>query len=438
MTALPPLPAVQLALRQATELLAGELAQPGTASPNWSDFEWSMARAAAVVQGITPLLADVLRWRGPPEWEEFVSQQRLHTLLRQRRIAALMAGIDEQARRAGIAIVPLKGMALHRLGLYSAGQRPMADIDLLVQQRDELRTTQLLEAMDYRETFLTWKNRILEPPATAIAVPAIGAARCGEHALAPIKIELHTRVAERLPLQTVDVSDRVFPRDPQAGMNGYPSASALLAHLLLHAAGNMVGRKLRLIQLHDIALLAARMDQDEWAQLTGCCADPRASWWAVPPLELVARYYPAAIPGAVLAALRPHCPRSLRAVSQRESLSDVSYARLRFDAFPGLAWSTSVPAKLSYILARIRPSREQLAMRASCRTDEWAVGTAWTQMSHGRRMLRWLLKRPPRPPAMHAVYAVLEDRAIRAAPRPPRADESPDAARMPERRIDAG
>jgi len=40
---------MELALRQATELFAAELAEPGTVRPRWSEFEWRMARAAAVL-----------------------------------------------------------------------------------------------------------------------------------------------------------------------------------------------------------------------------------------------------------------------------------------------------------------------------------------------------------------------------------------------------
>jgi len=48
---------VQSALRTATETFAVELAEPGNSAPAWSDLEWTMAKAAAVLQGVTPLLA---------------------------------------------------------------------------------------------------------------------------------------------------------------------------------------------------------------------------------------------------------------------------------------------------------------------------------------------------------------------------------------------
>jgi len=38
--------------------------------------------------------------------------------------------IDERGAPEGIAAVALKGAALHAIGLYAIGERPMADIDL--------------------------------------------------------------------------------------------------------------------------------------------------------------------------------------------------------------------------------------------------------------------------------------------------------------------
>ena len=106
----------------------------------------------------------------------------------------------------------------------------------------------------------------------------------------------------------------------------------MLVHLLLHAAGSMLVRTLRLIQLHDLALVAARMGEEDWARLLACRVDNRALWWAVPPLEMVARHYRQAIPGAVLGCLRRSCPRTLRGVSRRQTISEVSLARLRTEA----------------------------------------------------------------------------------------------------------
>jgi hypothetical protein len=435
LTALPPLPRIELALRQATELFASELAHPSATAPGWNDFEWTMASATAVLHGVTPLLATTLCWPGPAQWQRFAAEQRHHTARRQQCIAGLLQRIDEESRRLGLAIMPLKGAALHALGVYCAGQRPMADIDLLVQERDAPRARGMLEALGYAQTYVTWKNSIFDPQTRALAAPpwapsTSAASGFGEHARAAIKIELHTRIIERLPVVPVDISPCIFPANPQPGLNCYPSTLALISHLLINAAGNMVGRNLRMIQLHDIALLTGRMQCDDWARLAERHApNAPACWWALPPLELVARYYTGAVPRDVLTALRRHWPRGLRVLAERQSISDVSYTRLRFDAFPGLVWCRSLSEKLGYVLSRIRPSREQLTMRASAAADAWVASTPWAQGSHRRRMFRWALARPPRPPAMHTVRCAMQDQAGGAVPPPPHRDEIRAATR---------
>jgi Uncharacterised nucleotidyltransferase len=428
---LPPLPRVELALRRATELFAAELLRPSARAPDWDHFEWDMARAAAVLHGVTPLLAGVLRWRGPDDWEKFIGRQRRHTAVRQQRIAALLTAIDQQARRAHISVVPLKGAALHRLGLYRGGERPMADLDLLVAESDTGRMQQLLHGLGYLDTSVSWKHRVFEPRERAVAVVRKAAASFGEYADRPIKIELHTAIAERLPLDTVDVSAIVFPSQPHPGLNCYPSTLALFTHLLLHAAGSMVIRTLRLLQLHDLALLGARLSDGDWQRLLACRVERQALWWALPPLELLARYYPHVVPASVLAALRPRCPRTLRAAARRQTLSEVSFCTLRLAAFPGLAWSGSMSGKLSYVLSRIIPGRElretPLAVKS---VDTAPPQDSWSQLSHGRRIMKWVLQHPPRPGVMHAVRCALEEPVDGATPPPPPRDEIRVATRM--------
>src|SRR4051794_4607530 len=85
---LPPLPVLQAALRRITERLAYELAEPTLDAPDWSHFEWQLARAVAALHGASPLLATNLKWAGPPAWRSFLESQREHVANRHRRIAA--------------------------------------------------------------------------------------------------------------------------------------------------------------------------------------------------------------------------------------------------------------------------------------------------------------------------------------------------------------
>lgn len=396
---------IEMGLTGATERFAAELAMPQASAPAWTDFEWQMARAAAVLHGVTPLLASTLRWSGPASWQAFVREQRHQTLLRYRRIAAVLSDIDERAAARGLAVVPLKGAALHALGVYAAGERPMADIDLLVRPADAQRAADILATLGYRQTAVVWKHQVFEPTqyAPTAALPV------GEHAAYPVKVELHTHIAERMPITETAITARIFPLHPEPGLNPYPSRNALLLHLLLHAAGNMSTRSLRLVHLHDIARLAAGASAEDWEELLAAAPAPNAPWWALPSLQLLNRYQPALVPRHVLAALRANCPWALRRVCRRASLAQMSYASLAIRAFPAMPWCTSLRERLRYVRQRIVPDAEQRALRRATATEQWAVERAWSHLSHGRLALQWLLSRPPRQAGMYIVQAVLEN-----------------------------
>ena len=386
-------------LCKVTERLARELASPSATAPDWSDEEWTIARAVAAMHGISPLLSRLLPWRGPSAWTMFLDEQRTHTRARHGRIQELLLSIDRKARETGVAATALKGAALHQMGLYAAGDRPMADVDLLVRQADADRAAGLLTSLGFEQSAKTWKERVFTP------VAACAAAEFGEHAANGLKIELHERICEKLPLYLTDISESVFPTSPIAGLNDYPSNASLMRHLLLHAAGSMAFQGLRVLQLHDIARLGGRMSDADWNEMTGP-RQPRARiWWAYPPLEMTSRYYES-VPKHVLAALKDDCRFVLRALGAKKSLVDVSYSYLWVKAFPGIEWSKSIGELLGFAASRVRPNARHLDQRKHDATvQNWGKQADWTRLSQGRRMLRWLASRPTRPVTMHAIAA---------------------------------
>lgn len=399
---LPPLRALQESLRRITERLAGELAKPTEAVPDWSPMEWRLARAVAAMHCVSPLLAKSLRWEGPPEWRAFLLTQQAHVAARHLRIQELLSQIDAHCHAQRIAAVALKGAALHALGFYRGGERPMADIDLLVQPADAQRARQTLQSLGFSESLVNWRHGVFVPEVRAVH------ASIGEHEQNYLKIELHTRIAEILPLRITDVTDSVYPRAPHAGLNAYPSTAALMTHLLIHAAGAMAYRALRLVHLHDIALVSARMSGADWDELAKRAGPANKPWWALPPLQLTARYYPEAISTDVLAAISDHCPRTLRHLVRHQSLSDVSLSYPWIDAFPGIGWSRSVAEILEHIRRRIWPDDEALAVRKfRMETDVAVAQTQWCRLSQGQRLLRWMTSRPLRAETLYPVRMAL-------------------------------
>ncbi len=70
---------LHLTLEKITEVLAHELGSPRAAVPEWSETEWAVARAVAAIHGVSPLLADALRWQGRAGWRQFLVEQKVHT-----------------------------------------------------------------------------------------------------------------------------------------------------------------------------------------------------------------------------------------------------------------------------------------------------------------------------------------------------------------------
>ena len=399
-----PLPAVQAALRKTTELLAHELARPGAQAPDWTESEWRVARAVVAIHGVSGLLAGALRWEGPAGWRLFLEEQRVQIAQRLPRIQALLRELDSRARACGLALVALKGAALHAQGVYAAGERPMADVDLLVAEADAARAAQLITELGFTAGLVNWKHGTFELPGSAELATTLG-----EHSSNALKIELHSRIRELLPLRPVDISPLVLPRDARAGLNAYPSRAALLLHLLLHAAGAMMGRSLRLLNLHDLALLTRDMTPADWEDLLAqAAATPDGSlWWAFPPLTLVNRYY-RCVPDAVLARTARGCRWPLRRAARRRLLSDVSLSYLWISAFPGIEWSRSWRELTAYAAVRVRPRTETLALReAFARSQPLVNGGEWASTSQGRRIARWLLARQPRQESLQPVRASL-------------------------------
>ncbi|MGH8220266.1 MAG: nucleotidyltransferase family protein [Steroidobacteraceae bacterium] len=379
-----------------------ELSLPAPPPPLWAELEWRLAPAVAAMHGVSGLLAATPLLDRPSEWRGFLAHQRLMTSARHRRIGALLACIDEHARREGIAMMPLKGAALYTLGLYAPGERPMADLDLLVHAADFDTAAALIAALGYRDAGTTWKHQAFEP---------LSGERCsglGENAYEPIKIDLHVCIAERLPLQKYDFTRVVASGLRVPGLNSYPTLAALLLHVLVHTSGNMVPRQVRLIQLEDIARITQRMSSEQWHELLRIQDRSGRLWWAAAPLLLAQRYRTIDVPEEVIARLARGCPRLLRRIAMRRSLTEFSLSHPRIDPAPGIFWARSGAEMWAYLASRVRPTREQLEQfEVSARTGPWSAAPEWYTQSQTRRIWRWLTTRPTRIATMQPVKAAL-------------------------------
>jgi hypothetical protein len=401
---MPPLAQVAAALRKTTEVLAFELALPTDEPPHWTEFEWRIAQAVSAMQGISSLLFSRSHRDLPEIWLAFLSEQWQQTFARHQRIATLLNRIDLEGSREGVSFVALKGAALHANGIYQAGYRPMGDIDLLIRDEDITAISRILVACGYESAFVANRHEVFQP--CDKKVPPRG--RLGEHADDPIKIEVHTKIAEHLPVAPVEITDFLFPQMMQPGLNKYRSNASLMMHLLLHAAGNMRARALRLIQLHDIALLARCFLADDWIEL--CAARPggKPLWWVLPPLALTERYFAGVLPHTVSEQISAECPWLLSRCAKRHRLSDVSWSNIYVEAFPGMEWCRTPAEAFAFMASRIWPSRQaRLELKDAAAQIQDSSSIPWYAISHRARIFRWVTSKPPRVQTLLAIQAAL-------------------------------
>jgi hypothetical protein len=259
----------------------------------------------------------------------------------------------------------------------------------------------MLDELGFPEAYSTARHRVFLPRERTRP------AALGDHAQNDIKIELHKQISEELPVRVVDISAALSGPSSKPGLNEYASRAALLGHVLLHAAGAMTGRVLRLTHLQDIARLSSRMSEADWDELFVRFTGPGHSlWWASPPLALAARYF-RCIPERVLLDAAADVPWLLRSSSSRETISDVSFSALWIKAFPGIGWARSVGEMLTYMAHRVFPPANARQQRKLIVSEAFMDGHEWGRMSQARRILRWVSSRQVRIPTLHVVRAAL-------------------------------
>jgi len=406
---LPKGPVLQAALRLTTDRLAAELASPADRAPEWNDFEWRTAMAVAVMHGVSGLLVGKLRWQGPPDWQCFLAEQSEQGRRREQRIRTLLGELDRHARAAGLPMLAMKGSAMLGLNLYAPGERPMSDVDLLVRPGDADAADRLILATGY-ERGVSQPRHIAYEPQGQSAQRAFG-----EHAGNPVKIELHQAVYESLPQHGIDITAQLLRADAAPGLTTYPSLAALMRHLLLHTAGNLCNCCVRLIQLHDIAVLATRLDAADWDEVLAPASDGRAAWWAVPPLRLAQRLFPGSVSQtAALERAIAACPPGLR--GKTHSLVDVSLSRLTIPMLPGLEWSRDVSEAWALARRRLHPGREALVINEQIvRSQHPLAGAAWSHRSRWLKALTFLLGAPPRVQTLYSLHRALAYRPSSSA-----------------------
>jgi hypothetical protein len=96
--------------------------------------------------------------------------------------------------------------------------------------------------------------------------------------------------------------------------------------------------------------------------------------------------------------LQGYCPLILRRTSARQLLSDVSLSRLWLEAFPGIEWARTIGEAAVFVARRFVPSAQVRSDRKFALTIDPSLAQGdWGGLSQGRRIVRALRARTPRP-----------------------------------------
>jgi hypothetical protein len=362
----------------------------------WDAEAWETARWAVQIHGIGPLLDHAAA--GWPDDDALHPRLRAYLGAQRRlsgaRVALLLGELAEilgALAAAGVPAMPLKGSLL-AAGYYAEpGLRPMNDVDVLVRADDEPRALAVLEALGYRLVVRSWKHAQLAKPEAQ--GPVIDYA--GEHPGNPRSLDVHTRLAEQFWSIRYDQTAEAWAWSEPGELQGHPAqimrAEALLHHLAAHATCDTIARRLRLLHLHDIALVARRVDRAGWDAIVASAQARHEERFVYPALALAARYYPA-VPQDVLSTLRRGVPSDLLRYLDGSDLDRLSFCN-------------ATPTTLGEKLCWYRPGRERLAaLRHMALPDRGEIAIWYPRLArpallplayarYGGQMLGWGVRR---------------------------------------------
>lgn len=269
------------------QLVRWLLGQSPPANPHWSAGDWQAALHASRVHGISILLHETLGGEAwlPVEVRRWLAQQSGFNARRIQRMQAELAQVLALFAAYSLPVIPLKGSILTGRFYATPGQRPMADLDLLVRADDFERAAALLAHLDYRRLVTHWKHtEFCRPLNRQVVSPQF------EHPDNPRKLELHGHCRETFGGPTIDLTPLMWHNAGPGTLLGQPallpSPDMLWLHLLVHATYHIWQGRGRLIQLIDLLRLAPHL-VDPLPLLNAI--DAR---YTFPALALLHRYFP--------------------------------------------------------------------------------------------------------------------------------------------------
>ncbi|MGH7467545.1 MAG: nucleotidyltransferase family protein [Longimicrobiales bacterium] len=305
--------------RVTRSLLLGQLGERLTAGDQAS---LRALGVAAFTSGLGPLLGWWIERgmleAGAPE-RALLALHLEHNRERAERMQRTLRHAVRVLTNAGVTVTVLKGAHTSHVYFPEPGTRPMADLDLLVAQRDIARAEKALSTAGYTTAPGSALKRPYRSDWQPPGIPTTVRSLALQHRDNPYTVDLHAS----LDISFFGVRTIRFGLPSADQLVAAPWAGAqvralpltlLIAYHAAHAAQGLYN--LTLIRLVELALLLRRTAEPQvsWDELTDLLRQARAERFVFPAFELVERL----VPGTVAAALRDQLLRaatpSLRAV----------------------------------------------------------------------------------------------------------------------------
>ncbi len=368
--------------------LSGWLSTQGTSDRYIPDSlsAWDEFTRAAIEHGVAGLILDRSQKTAvkiPKSALDTLRQAAMTVAAYNMRLICELEDLVCAMNQAAIPVLLLKGAALN-LTLYpKVNQRPMTDLDLLIQPSDVNRTSSVLAKAGYVPGVALIRDDFF--PRFYHETEWIS------QSASPVRIDLHARPFRPLRIAQTMPDDALFDNAKTVAVgNGQaliPNDEHMLIHLAAHAAFHGCNR---LIWLYDIKrFVEQRAYTIDWDMVTQKCHE-----WKLAP--------------AVLAAIRkattllgPFCPepviselerrshhwkdRLILRHAPRDAASPIGHVAVNLLTTPGIIF------KLQYVKALLFPGKAHLS-ELYHRTH-----LGWTICAHLSRIARLIKRAIPKP-----------------------------------------
>jgi len=321
---------------------------------DWGGDEWLAAEWVTYWQNAIPWLHGRIAEAGiPMPAPSRASLEAINALSRRRthRMLDAAAELIDALCAEGMDAMPFKGALLAPLYYPDPALRPLADLDILILEKDVQNGIAVLERLDYR-----YYSRSAED-----FVYLRGERKSNSwHPDNVHPVELHFRVREEYAGLAYDLTDamwasaerRAYWRGSQALILSQP---ILLHHLCAHTTSDLLIQRGKLMEIGDVQIVASRMTEGDWRAFLGAIP-PHGARFVYPALAVTARYAPGCIPDAVRSTLRVHLTLPLREWSDALTLADASESNPKPRSGIGLG--------MARLLARSRFERFRMWLRS--------------------------------------------------------------------------